>query len=87
MTQRQLAAAAGVPQATVGRIESGAVTPRVDTVAELLAATGQELAVMPRLGIGVDRSLIRDRLRLTPAERIRRAVEEVRSIPNIRIRR
>ena len=87
MTQRQLAFAAGVPQATVGRIESGAVTPRVHTVAHLLASTGQELAVVPRLGIGVDRSLIRDRLRLTPAERIRRAVEEARGMPDIQIRR
>lgn len=87
MSQRQLAATAGVPQATVGRIEAGIVSPRVDTVAQLLRATGHELAVEPRLGIGVDRSLIRHRLRLTPAERIQRATEEARQMPDIRILR
>jgi len=87
MSQRQLAAAAGMPQATVGRIEAGTVSPRADTVSQLLRATGHELAVEPRLGIGVDRSLIRDRLQLTPAERIQRATEEARQMPNLRLRR
>lgn len=87
MTQRQLARAASVPQATVGRVEAGAVSPRANTLARLLDATGHELALEPRLGQGVDRTLIRDRLRLTPAERIRRAVEEARAMPDIRMRR
>lgn len=87
LSQRQLAAAAGVPQATVGRIEAGSVSPRTDTLAALLGAAGAELAVAPRLGDGVDRSLIRDRLQLTPAERIRRAVEEARGMPELRLRR
>jgi transcriptional regulator with XRE-family HTH domain len=87
MSQRQLAAAAHVPQATVGRIEAGSVSPRADTVARLLEATGHELATEPRLGIGVDRTLIRDRLRLTPSQRIRLAAEESRGMPRLRIRR
>ncbi|MGH2402237.1 MAG: helix-turn-helix domain-containing protein [Candidatus Limnocylindria bacterium] len=87
MSQRELAAAAAVPQATVGRIEAGIVSPRADTLARLLRASGHELTVVPRLGEGVDRSLIRDRLRMTPEQRIRLAVEEARAMPNIRIRR
>jgi len=87
MSQRQLAAAAGVPQATVGRIEAGTVSPRVDTLGRLLQATGHELFVDRRLGEGIDRSLIRDRLRLTPAERIHLAVEEARAMPSFRLRR
>ena len=87
MTQRQLAAAAGVPQATVGRIEAGAVSPRTDTLAALLRAVGAELDLAPRLGEGVDRTLIQDRLRLTPADRIRLAVEEARAMPKLRLRR
>ncbi|HET8776293.1 MAG TPA: helix-turn-helix domain-containing protein [Candidatus Limnocylindria bacterium] len=87
LTQRELASAAGVPQATVGRIEAGTVSPRMDTLATLLGAAGAELAVAPRLGEGVDRTLIQDRLRLTPAERIRRAAEEARAMPEIRLRR
>jgi transcriptional regulator with XRE-family HTH domain len=87
LTQRQLAAASGVPQATVGRIEAGLVSPRVDTLLSLLRTTGHELSVERRIGEGVDRTLIRDRLRLTPEQRIRLAVEEARNMPSIRIRR
>jgi len=87
MTQRALAAAAAVPQATVARIEAGSVSPRVETLARLLHATGHQLAVETRLGDGIDRSLIRDRLRMTPAQRIRLAVEEARGMPAIRVRR
>jgi predicted transcriptional regulator len=70
MTQRDLAAAAGVPQATVGRIEAGAVSPRADTLSRLLSATGHELAIETRLGDGVDRTLIRASLQRTPEERV-----------------
>ena len=87
MTQRGLATAAGVPQPTVARIESGAVSPRADTLGRLLHAAGHEMHIEPALGRGIDRSLIRDRLRLTPAERIRLAVDEARSMPAITIRR
>lgn len=87
MTQRDLAQAASVPQATVGRIEAGLVSPRASTLATLLGVTGHDLFVERRLGDGVDRTLIRDRLRLSPAERIRLAVEEARAMPAIRLRR
>lgn len=87
MSQRELAAAASVAQATVGRIEAGLVSPRADTLAHLLAATGHELTTERSLGEGVDRSLIRDRMRMTPSERIALAVEEARTMPRMRIRR
>lgn len=87
MSQRALAAAAGVPQPTVARIESGVVSPRTDTLGRLLRACGHEVHVEPALGDGVDRTLIRDRLRLTPAERIRLAAEEARALATLRIRR
>ena len=85
MSQRELASAAGVPQATVGRIEAGQVSPRIDTMARLLRASGYELAVERRPGDGVDRTLIRDRLAMTPAQRIRLAVDEARTMPAIRL--
>lgn len=87
MSQRALATAAGVPQATVGRIEAGLVNPRVDTLARLLTVTGHELALVPVLGVGIDRTLIRDRLAMKPAERIRLAMDEVRAMPQFRPRR
>ena len=74
-------------QATVGRIEAGLVSPRADTLVRLLAAAGHELSVEKRLGEGIDLSLIRDRLKLTPEERIRLATKEARSAPNARLRR
>jgi predicted transcriptional regulator len=87
MSQRELAAAASVPQATVGRIEAGIVSPRADTLSQLLRAAGYELTTERRLGEGIDRSLIRDRIRMTPSERISLAVKEARSMPRMRIRR
>jgi transcriptional regulator with XRE-family HTH domain len=87
MTQRQLAVAAGVPQPTVARIESGTVSPRADTLARLLAATGHELSYESRLGEGVDRTAIRERLRMTPAQRIRLAIQEARAMSALRLGR
>lgn len=63
------------------------MSPRADTLAHLLRATGHELTTERRLGEGIDRSLIRDRLRMAPSERIALAIEEARSMPGMRIRR
>ncbi len=76
LTQRQLAERAGMPQATVGRIEAGLITPRVDTLEKLLRAAGRELSVERRPGIGIDRSQIRALLRLTPRQRLDLAVRD-----------
>jgi len=79
MTQRQLAAAAGTPQSTIGRIETGRVNPTLDNLRQLLRAAGQDLELAPVAGGGEDRTLIRDRLRLTPAARAALAVTEARA--------
>lgn len=70
LTQRELAARTGVPQSTIARIESGRADPRVSTLDTLLRACGDELDAVPRRGLGVDRTLIRELLRLSPDERI-----------------
>jgi hypothetical protein len=75
MTQGELAAAVAMPQPSVARIESGAVSPRTETLARLLRATGHELAVEPRLGVDVDPATLRDALEMEPHERVRRAVK------------
>lgn len=62
LTQRQLATKSGIPQETIARIERGRADPRVNTLDRLLAACEFGLEVMPRLGIGIDRSQIRERL-------------------------
>ena len=74
--QRELARRAGVPQPTLSRIERGLASPRFTTLDRLLRECGLELELAPRPGRSVDRTLIRERLRLTPGERARLAVRE-----------
>ena len=71
LTQRQLADRAGVPQSQIGRIEARLTVPRVDTLDRLLEACGEGLESLPRPGIGVDRTLAQELLRLPPLERAR----------------
>jgi transcriptional regulator with XRE-family HTH domain len=68
LTQRELAARSGIPQETIARIERDHADPRVETLDRLLAGCGYGLEVETRLGIGIDRSQIRERLAL-PTER------------------
>ncbi|MGK2850053.1 MAG: helix-turn-helix domain-containing protein [Candidatus Limnocylindrales bacterium] len=75
LTQRALATNTGIPQETIARIERGRVDPRVGTLDRLLEGCGYGLEVEPRLGIGVDRTQIRELLRLTPAARLARAID------------
>ena len=74
LTQRQLAQKSGVPQETIARIERGRADPRVKTLDRLLAACEFGLEVMPRLGIGIDRTQIQALLQLTASERLAVAV-------------
>jgi predicted transcriptional regulator len=83
LSQRELADAAGVAQPAIARIESGRVQPRVDTLDRLLEACGWDLEVAPRLGIGVDRTVMRLLLRLTPIERLELAVADARGLERI----
>ena len=76
LSQRELARRSGVPQAAISRIEHGLVSPRADTLDRLLRSCGSDVLVVQRPGTGLDRSLIRERLRLTPAERSRQVVRE-----------
>jgi transcriptional regulator with XRE-family HTH domain len=83
LSQRALAAATGVPQSTVARIETGANTPSIELLTRLLATCGQELVVMPRRGVGIDRSQIDELLALTPAQRIALATEDAAGLAAI----
>jgi transcriptional regulator with XRE-family HTH domain len=86
LSQRGLAAHAGMPQPAVSRIERGHVSPRIDTVDQLLRACGVALELVPRPGRDVDRTLILERLRLTPAERARLIAREWNATGRFRIR-
>lgn len=85
LSQRALATETDVPQSTIGRIESGAVVPRVDTLDRLLRACGDELEAVPLLGQGIDRSLIEVMLALTPEERFEYARSAARELVALRV--
>jgi transcriptional regulator with XRE-family HTH domain len=71
MTQAQLAHKLGVSQAAIAKLERTGANPTVDTLDRALWATGHVLTLDAQSGAaGVDESLIRRQLELTPAERI-----------------
>ncbi|MPZ22626.1 MAG: helix-turn-helix domain-containing protein [Dehalococcoidia bacterium] len=70
LSQRELAKRAGVPQPTVARIERGVSVPRVDTLDRLLRACNEMLEAIPLEGLGIDRSTIQRRLKLSPDDRL-----------------
>ena len=80
LTQRELAAKAGIPQETIARIETGRVDPRVGTLDRLLEGCGYGLEHLPRLGIGIDRTVIRRLIELTPSERLELGIENDRNM-------
>ncbi len=84
LTQRQLAAKAGIPQETIARIESGRVDPRVGTLDRLLEGCGFGLEHLPRLGIGIDRTHINALLDLSPSERLALAIDNDRHFVELR---
>jgi transcriptional regulator with XRE-family HTH domain len=78
LTQAELARRAGVPQSTVGRIESGARVPSTALAERLIRAAGFEL----RVGLGEpdpDTDSLFDRtLRRTPRQRLADAARAAR---------
>ena len=78
LTQTELAQHAGVPQSTVGRIESGARVPSTDLAERLIRAAGFEL----RVGLGEPDpdtdSLFERTLQRTPRERLADATRAAR---------
>lgn len=79
LTQRALAAAAGLPQSTVARIEAGSLEPRWATMSRLLEASGHSLEIT-RSGEGIDRSQIRAMLAMTPYQRLETAAGDARGL-------
>ncbi len=80
LSQRALAVRAGVTQATIARIEKREIDPRSETVLRLLRACGFDLEAVPLSGVGVDRTAIRELLKLSPAQRVRLATQEARNL-------
>ena len=84
LSQRALADRSGVPQSTVGRIEAGAIDPRVGTLSRLLRACGFDLDVTERIGQGIDRTLMRPTPPDRAEERLRRVGAEAGTLARLR---
>lgn len=71
VSQEQLASRASTSQSAISRIEADRVSPSVETLSELLYLLGEDLTLSsePREW-GVDRGQVRERLRLTPEQRL-----------------
>jgi transcriptional regulator with XRE-family HTH domain len=83
LTQRTLARLSKIPQPTIAAIETGRQDPRFETLHSLVESCGRELTTVPRPGQGVDRSQIRELLRLTPGQRLRLAAEDARGLERL----
>jgi transcriptional regulator with XRE-family HTH domain len=72
LTQAELARRLGVSQAAVAKLERPGANPTVETLDDALWETGHRLTLTaPVRRPGVDESLIRQQLELSPAERLR----------------
>jgi len=87
LSQRELGRRAAISQTTISLIEDGKTSPRFATLDRLLDICGFELEIVPRAGIGIDRTRMRELLRLAPAERARIAIEEGQNLESLLHRR
>ncbi|HEY3125488.1 MAG TPA: helix-turn-helix domain-containing protein [Candidatus Limnocylindria bacterium] len=83
LTQRRLARRSKIPQPTIAAIETGRQDPRFETLRALVESCGREVTAVPRPGQGVDRSQIRELLRLTPGQRLRLAAQDARGLERL----
>lgn len=71
MTQVQLAGRAGLTQSAVARLERGGSNPTIGTLANVIAATGHRLVLAAEPARpSFDERQLRERLAMTPAERL-----------------
>jgi len=83
LSQRDLAARAGVSQPMISAIERGVQDPRHGTLDKLLRACGHEVDLVLRGGEGVDRTQFLPMLRLTAAQRMRAASRDAQVIAQL----
>lgn len=76
VSQESLAIRAGTTQSAISRIEKERVSPTVKTLAELLHLLGEDLLLDAReQDTGIDLTLNRGNLTLTPEQRVAKGLE------------
>lgn len=74
LTQTQLARRLGVSQAALARLEHSGANPTIRTLEKVIGATGRRLELRLELPErSIDETLLREALKLSPAERIKSA--------------
>lgn len=89
VSQKRLAMRAGTTQSAISRIECERVSPTVETLRELLFLLGEDLGLGASLrDFGIDGTLIDERLKLSPAERVDYGIafanQVIANSPNVR---
>jgi transcriptional regulator with XRE-family HTH domain len=76
VSQQSLATRASTTQSAISRIERDRISPSIETLRELLHLLGEDLVLAAESrDAGIDRTLNRANLALTPAQRVRRGME------------
>jgi transcriptional regulator with XRE-family HTH domain len=87
MTQAELAARAGLTQPAIARLERGSANPTIATLDNVIAAAGHQLILGAEpLRVSFDEGQLRERLAMTPAERLANFSASSRNLGELRRR-
>jgi transcriptional regulator with XRE-family HTH domain len=84
LTQAEVARRAGTTQSAVARAERPGANPRLETLHRMARALGHEVVLRPAPAAQVDLSQLRERLRLTPQERLEAFSTSQRGLARLR---
>lgn len=84
LTQAEVARRAGTTQSAVARAEQPGANPRLETLQRMAQAVGHEVVLQPWTVAQVDGSQLRERLRLSPRERLKNFSASQRSLDHLR---
>jgi transcriptional regulator with XRE-family HTH domain len=87
MTQADLAARAGMSQSAVARLERRGANPTIATLDNVIRATGHRLILAAEpVGASYDEAQLRERLAMTPAQRLATFSASSRNLGELRRR-
>ena len=84
ISQAELARRVGSSQPAIARVESGAVSPSVDRLSDLIRACGFDLELRLTPHDTAERALARSNMALSPDERIRKMLTSLRAARSAR---
>lgn len=87
LTQSELARRVGVSQPAIARLESAGANPRLRTLDRVVRACGRRLEVVPAVASSIDETLVVERLRMSPGERLLAFERNHANVAEIRLAR